>query len=115
MEESQVFVPAGWIRTVVNGRVVYLTPAPNSVKIYSKSDLVEYQKKGKFKDIDPNELVFVSKRKQRQKNFEVNRKDSIPELKKNYVVEFDKTIVQYHDVADNISCGDNLENIDMKY
>ena len=79
---DQVSVPEGWDRYLHNGRVVYSPPhLPHQRKhvIHSRAELLEHHKKGKFLDIDVDQLVFASKRKQNQKRFETKRKDPCPE------------------------------------
>ena len=57
-----------------NGRVLYLTPAPFSVKIYSSSELKVFQKKGRFCDVQPDQLVFSKKRKKEDADTLMNKK-----------------------------------------
>ena len=69
MEET--VLPPGWGKHVnKDGRIFYSSPpGPNCVKIYSKSELKGFHKKGRFWDISEEKLVFTSKRKPKQKNY----------------------------------------------
>ena len=65
--EEEAYVPAGWIRTLNKERIVFISPGPYSVKIYSKAELMLYQKKGRFLDVSAADLVFARKRKRGSK------------------------------------------------
>lgn len=63
--DDEIWVPEGWTRTELNGRILYVTPAPCSIRIYSKSELTIHQKKGKFLDVLGEQLVFSRKRRKK--------------------------------------------------
>ena len=66
-------LPPGWIREISDkGRVVYISPPPKT-KIYSASKLQEYQKAGRFIDLDARCLDF---RKTENKKLIVTPKES---------------------------------------
>ena len=69
MDQHEIFIPGGWTRSVLNGRIVYQTPAPFPVKIYSLADLSVYHRKGRFLDVKEDQLVFSRKRKKKEKNY----------------------------------------------
>ena len=101
---EEVFVPVGWERYLHNGRVVYSPTQEHPVKIRSRAELIEYQRKGKFLSLDPDQLVFVSKRKQKQKSFEVNKKYSSSEA---FEGPLNKIVCQHGGEEDE---GDNSNN-----
>ena len=76
--DQEVFVPNGWSRIVLRGRIVYQTPAPDSVKIYSLADLAIYHRKGRFYDVLEDQLVFSRKRKKKEKKYFANKMVSSP-------------------------------------
>ena len=69
-------VPEGWSRTVNNGRIIYATPAPFSVKIYSKSGLADFHKQGRFLNVLGDDLMFSRKRKKKE-SLEKNKKSAV--------------------------------------
>ena len=76
MEEC--FVPPGWTRFPHNGRVVYSSPSSlhhPQVKIHSRAELSQYQRRGRFLDIDVDQFIFASKRKRKEKKYEVVKKN----------------------------------------
>ena len=78
MDQEEVFIPVGWSRVILKGRIVYLTPAPDSVKIYSLADLATYHRKGRFQDVLEDQLVFSRKRKKKEKKYVANKIVSSP-------------------------------------
>ena len=116
---DEAFVPQGWQRYLRNGRVVFsppVLPHQRPLVIYSRGELSEYQKKGKFLDIDVDQLVFARKRKQKQKNFVTEKKDPSPEaLTAINPVVFDpeKDIDEKGvDIDDVLEYNDNLKSDD---
>ena len=71
--DDEIFVPSGWSRSVINGRIVYITAAPHSVKIYSLADLAVYHRKGRFLEVLEDQLVFSRKRKKKEKKFTTSK------------------------------------------
>ena len=63
--DDYVIVPEGWSRSVSSGRIVYASPEPYSVRMYSRSELAGYQKKGRFLDVVEDQFVFSRKRKKK--------------------------------------------------
>ena len=62
-------VPPGWKRTMnVRGRIQYESPAP-VVNIRSKSQLLRYQKDGKFLELKAESVNFMVKRNRSLKNY----------------------------------------------
>ena len=61
-----MIVPEGWSRSVSSGRIVYASPEPYSVRMYSRSELAGYQKKGRFLDVVEDQFVFSRKRKKKE-------------------------------------------------
>ena len=56
-------------------RIVYSSPpGSNCVKIYSKSMLHDFHKKGRRLDVSIEQLVFTTKRKPKQKNYQTAEK-----------------------------------------
>ena len=53
--------PPGWSVSLEKGRLIYQT-CPPVVKIHSVAVLKEYQKKGRYLTVDPEELVFSKKK-----------------------------------------------------
>ena len=61
------YVPDGWIKTIKNNRVTYKSPPPRVV-IQGKSMLKDYQRKGRFCDVDADKLDF---RQEKAKNNDI--------------------------------------------
>ena len=63
------------------GRRVYETPPPRTL-IQTRKQLIDLQKSGKFKDLDPTKAIFVSKQKvQRKKTFQILNKIQCDSIK----------------------------------
>ena len=103
--------PPGWSRIVKSGRVLYSSPpGPNSVKIYSKSMLGDFHKKGRFLEISENQLVFTTKRKPKQKNYQMDsKKTCLFPPSKGFAVN-DQNLNYL--MGNNVS-GDDLEEMHM--
>ena len=77
MAESNL--PPGWSKILHNGRIVYLSPSypfQPQVKIRSRVELSEYHSKGRFLEVDLDQLTFASKRKRKEKKFEEDSPNS---------------------------------------
>ena len=55
-----VYLPEGWVKSLRNKRVVFLTPKPTRIVIQSRSMLSDYQNKGQFRDVHGARLDFRS-------------------------------------------------------
>ena len=61
---DEVIVPPGWKRFEHNGRIVYSTPPfPSPVQIRCHAELAEQHKKGRFLEVEVDQLVFSRKRR----------------------------------------------------
>ena len=54
------YLPEGWVKSLRNKRVVFLTPKPSRIVIQSRSMLSDYQNKGQFCDVQGGRLDFRS-------------------------------------------------------
>ena len=54
------YLPEGWVKSLRNKRVVFLTPKPSRIVIQSRSMLSDYQSKGHFCSVDGDRLDFRS-------------------------------------------------------
>ena len=54
------YLPEGWLKSLRNKRVVFLTPKPSRIVIQSRSMLSDYQNKGQFCDVQGGRLDFRS-------------------------------------------------------
>ena len=71
-------VPPGWKRRRnERSRIQYESPPP-IVCIRSKSQLLRYQKDGKFKELDPNQVSFMNKEKRTSKNYVILQDEMSP-------------------------------------
>ena len=75
-------LPAGWEVCEQNGRTLYLTPAPNRVKITCLAKLREFKARGRFSEIDESQLVFGRKRRKLSKDYDLedNKAAGCPEV-----------------------------------
>ena len=64
------------MRNLCKERIVYITPGPNSVKIYSQSELAGYHQKGRFLDVLADQLVFARKRRKKEKKCVASKRAS---------------------------------------
>ena len=106
MEEDD-FSPPGWSRIVRKGRIIYSSPPGSScVKIYSKSQLLDFHKKGRFLDVSEDQLVFTLKRKPKQKNYVTVEKKSC--------LSFDQSEVDMDDFGSVQVDGKNFSGWDQR-
>ena len=103
-------MPPGWKRHINNrGRVVYVSPPPTT-QIRTKSELLRYQSKGRYKELDANNVNFLVKKKKTEKNHEVILPEtgSIPQAQ---AVQDNqtKTIV---DISEDIQSVELFANVD---
>ena len=69
---SRLPCSSSWLE---EARIVYSSPpGSNCVKIYSKSMLHDFHKKGRLLDVSTEQLVFTTKRKPKQKNYQTAEK-----------------------------------------
>ena len=69
-------LPPGWSASYSGERKIYLTPSPKSIKIDCKAKLLEYQRRGRFLDVNVEDLRFGSKRKRKVKSFDYTNEDT---------------------------------------
>ena len=68
---SMATLPPGWKRHINNrGRVVYFSPPPVT-QIRTKSELLRYQNKGRYKELDAHTVNFMVKIKKYEKTHEI--------------------------------------------
>ena len=65
------YVPIGWVKTSRNNRTVFLTSMPERLIVQGKMMLIDYQKKGRFLEVDSDKLDFRVVKVNDAKNREV--------------------------------------------
>ena len=99
-------MPTGWTRLVHNGRVLYSSPPnPTPVRIYSRAELETHQRKGRFLEVQADQLVFSRKRKQKEKKFIAAKKNIDEENAGQGQDKWMENFKKYECVKDFVQCN----------
>ena len=52
------YIPDGWVKTLRNRRIVFLSPKPERVIVQGKAMLKDLQRQGRFVEVDLDRLDF---------------------------------------------------------
>ena len=99
--------PPGWSVSVEKGRLIYQTSHP-VVKIHNVAVLKEYQRKGRYLDVNPSELVFSRKKKKVH-----HKQGDLEKMEAAAYTESDQTIQNKDLMMEFDNPDEELEDMDM--